>query len=226
MKTVQYLILLAPIILSACDSKLPHIANNPPSAQFSFGFNGRLEKLEDAFYSCQFKYNEFSYTTNLQKEPRYGFVIARSDTVINYSITLQDCQSIYYLVKWNDDWKCDSSYIHVDQYTSNFDSIPKALALSIFHDEIIKPLNKKFQSIANEYHWEIDKKADTTFVRILNQDKVLRKLYIYSLDTIGNSIAEKEIYNYLGDSILHFTKSQRQRFVYLESKETIINNNQ
>jgi hypothetical protein len=208
-----------------CDFRVPQIANDPPKSEFSFGFPGRLEKLEDAFYALKFNYKEFSYSTNLQKDPEYAFEIKRSDTVLNYTVTLQDCQSIYYLVQFNDDWKCDSSFIHIDKYSSNKDSVSESAAKSIFFEEIILPLNQKFSSIGNIYRWEIEKTKDTTYVKILNQKNALRKLYVYSLDTIGNSIAEKEIFNYLGDSIIHYTKSQAQRFVYLESKKVFHKNN-
>lgn len=127
-------------------------------------------------------------------------------------------------MKWNDNWNCDSSYIHIDKYSSNTDSISKSIAKSIFNEEIIKPLNQKFTSLANEYYWIIEKTKDTTYVKILNQKKALRKLYVYSIDTIGNSLEEKEIFNYLGDSTIHYKKSQSERFMYLESK-TIIKNN-
>jgi hypothetical protein len=219
-----FLILILTISILGCDFKVPQIANDPPSSEFSFGFKGRLEKLEDAFYSSNFDYKESNYSTNWQKDPEYGFTLTRSDTILTYVITLQDCQSIYYLVKWNDNWNCDSSYIHIDKYSSNKDSIPKNIAKSIFNEDIIKPLNQKFSNMVNEYHWTIEKSNDTTYVRILNQNNSLRKLYIYSLDTIGDSIVEKEMFNYLGDSTIHYTKSQSQRFVYLESKEVTKNN--
>jgi len=224
MKSSRYIpLLILTITLLGCDFKVPQIANDPPRSEFSFGFKGRLEKLEDAFYSSNFRYKEFSYSTNLQKDPEYEFEISRSDTTLNYVITLQDCQSIYYLVKWNDDWKCDSSYIHIDKYTSNKDSIPESVAKAIFNEQIIIPLKQRFDSMPSDYHWKIEETKDTTYVRILNQNNSLRKLYIYSLDTIGNSMAEKEIFNYLGDSTIHYRKSQSQRFVYLESKEVIRN---
>lgn len=197
--------------------------NNPPRAKFSFGFNGRLEKLEDAFYSSKFKYQEFDYSTNWQRDPQYKFTVLRSDTTFTYIITLQDCQSMYYIVKWDDDWKCDSSYLHIESYSSSAGDIPEEIAKSIFEGEVIIPLRQKFALINNNYHWNIKKSNDTTYVEILNQNGTLRKRYVYSLDTIGNSIAEKEIFNYLGDSIIHYTKSQRQQFVYLESKEIITN---
>lgn len=223
-KLKLFLTLILTISIFGCDFKMPQIANDPPSSAFSFGFKGRLEKLEDAFYSSNFDYTEFNYLTNWQKDPEYGFTLTRSDTILNYVITLQDCQSIYYLVKWNDNWNCDSSYIHIDKYSSNKDSIPENVIKSIFNEDIIKPLNRKFNTMVNEYHWTIEKTKDTTYVKILNQKNSLRKLYIYSFDTIGNSFAEKEMFNYLGDSTIHYKKSQSQRFMYLESKEVIKNN--
>lgn len=225
MKILKHFILfILTITVFGCDLKLPQIVNDPPRSEFSFGFKGRLEKLEDAFYSSNFEYSEFNYSTNWQKDPRYGFTLTRSDTILNYIITLQDCQSIYYLVEWNDNWNCDSSYIHIDKYSSNKDSISENTAKSIFYEDIIKPLTRKFSTIVNEYHWTIEKTKDTTYVKILNQNSVLRKLYIYSIDTIGNHIAEKEMFNYLGDSTIHYKKSQSQRFMYLESKKVIKNN--
>lgn len=224
MNKSKLLLLLLIISTFGCDFKVPQIVNDPPSSEFSFGFKGRLERLEDAFYSSNFEYKEFNYSTNWQKDPEYGFTLTRSDTILNYVITLQDCQSIYYLVKWNDNWNCDSSYIHIDKYSSNKDSIPESIAKSIFNEEIIRPLNQKFGSMVNEYHWTIEKTKDTTYVKILNQNNSLRKLYIYSLDTIGNSIEEKEMFNYLGDSTIHYKKSQSQRFMYIESKEVTKNN--
>jgi len=217
--------LLLVISILGCDFKVPQIVNDPPSSEFSFGFKGRLEKLEDAFYSSNLKYKEFNYSTNWQKDPEYGFTIIRSDTTINYIITLQDCQSIYYLVKWNDNWNCDSSYIHIDNYSSNLDTISEESAKSIFKEEIIIPLRQRFNTLPNNYHWQVEKSNDTTYVKILNQENFLRKLYIYSLDTIGNSIAEKEVFNYLGDSTIHYKKSQSQRFMYLESKEVFHDKN-
>jgi hypothetical protein len=221
-KLGHFLLLLVIILILGCDFKLPQIANDPPSSEFSFGFKGRLEKLEDAFYSANLQYKEFNYSTNWQKDPEYEFTIIRADTILNYIVILQDCQSIYYLVKWNDDWKCDSSYIHIDKYSSNLDSIPKDIAKAIFDEEIIAPLRQRFNSVINSYHWKIEKSNDTTYVKILNQNDSIRKLYIYSLDTIGNSIAEKEIFNYLGDSTVYYKKSQSQMFMYLESKKVIL----
>jgi hypothetical protein len=124
---------------------------------------------------------------------------------------------------WNDNWHCDSSYIHIDKYSSNKDSISKDRAKFIFNDEIIRPVRQKFDSANNNYHWEIENSNDTTYVKVLNQNNSLRKLYVYSFDSVGNAIAEKEIFNYLGDSTIHYRKSQTQRFMYLESKEVISN---
>jgi hypothetical protein len=205
--------------LLACDFTLPQIANDTPRSVFSFGFKGRVEKLEDAFYSAGFNYSEFNYAVEWQKDPEYGFRITRSDTIIDYVVTLQDCQSIYYLVNWNDNWDCDSSFIHIDRYSSNKDPIPAHVARSIFKEQIITPLNSKFNTLTNDYHWSIEKTIDTTYVRILNQANQLRKLYVYSLDKTGGGIAEKEIINFLGDSIVHYRKSEAQRYVYLESKQ-------
>ena len=219
-----FIILIWVSSLVQCDFTVPQIANDPPKSEFSFGFPGRLEKLEDAFYTSNFEYREFNYLSKLQKDPEFSFILKRSDTVLNFIVTLQDCQSIYYLVKHKDDWKCDSSYINIDKYSSNIDSISESLAKSIFYEEIIFPLRQRFNSITNTYRWKIEKLKDTTYVKILNQNNVLRKLYVYSLDTIGNNIAEKEIFNYLGDSVIHYKKSQAQRFVYLESKKVLKTN--
>jgi hypothetical protein len=102
MNKLRLLLLLLLISLFGCDFKVPQIVNDPPSSEFSFGFKGRLEKLEDAFYSSNLNYKEFNYSAHLQKDPEYEFTIRRSDTTVSYILTLQDCQSIYYLVKWND----------------------------------------------------------------------------------------------------------------------------
>ena len=160
-KSTFFFILILPITVIGCDFNI-QIANDPPSAEFSFGFKGRLEKLEDAFYSTGFDYKEFNYLTNMQKDPEYEFAITRSDTILNYVIILQDCQSIFYLVEWNDNWKCDSSYIHIDKYSSNIDAIPQSIAKAIFYEEIIEPLIQKFNSMPNDYYWKIEKTKDTT----------------------------------------------------------------
>ncbi len=67
-------LLLSLILISTvgCDFKVPQIVNDPPSSEFSFGFKGRLEKLEDAFYSSNIDYIEFNNSTNWQKEPEYN----------------------------------------------------------------------------------------------------------------------------------------------------------
>ncbi len=224
MKKIKFLSLLLLALAIGCDFKAPQLVNDPPSSKFSFGFKGRLEKLEDAFYTSKFSFQEFDYATKWQREPAYGFTLNRADTILNYVVTLQDCQSMYYLVKWSDDWKCDSSYIHIDQYSSNKDSISESRAKTVFLEEIIQPLNRNFSSLTNEYHWVVEKTKDTTYVRILDQDNSLRKLHVFSMDTIGNSIAEKEIFNYLCDSTIHYKYSQSQRFMYLQSKQVTKNN--
>ena len=225
MNKSRLLFLLILISTLGCDIKVPQIVNDTPSSKFSFGFKGRLEKLEDAFYSLNLKYKELSYSANLQKEPEYEITIIRSDTALKYIITLQDCQSIYYLVNWKDNWNCDSSYIHIDEYSSNLDTISEETVKAIFNTEIIIPIRHKFNTMVNDYRWEVEKSNDTTYVKILNQENILRKLYIYSLDSTGNSLAEKEVFNFLGDSTIHYKKSPSQRFMHLESKEVIRNNN-
>ena len=121
-------------------------------------------------------------------------------------MTLEDCQSIYYLVKFNNDWKCDSSYVHIDKFSSNVDSLPRSTAKSILKSEVIDRLTDKFNVMTNSYRCIIEKKQDTVLVKILNQKDSLRKLYVYSFDSVGNSIAEKEIINYLGDSNNNLSK--------------------
>jgi hypothetical protein len=105
------------------------------------------------------------------------------------------------------------------------DSIPEAIAKSIFDKEIIQPLRQKFDSTTYDYHWKVEKSNDTTYVKVLSQNNTLRKLYVYSFDSVGNSIAGKEIFNYLGDSTIHYKKSQSQRYMYLESREIIYHKN-
>ena len=61
MKEFKFFLLFILIItLFGCDFKVPQIVNDPPSSEFSFGFKGRLEKLEDAFYSSNFNYKELT----------------------------------------------------------------------------------------------------------------------------------------------------------------------
>jgi hypothetical protein len=212
-------------LIVGCKGKIPipYIPNNPPKSVFSFEFEGRLEKLEDAFYSLKLNYKERSFSGFLQKTPEYEFQLKRNDTVINYVVTLEDCQSIYYLVHWNDDWKCDSSNIHILHYSATVDSIPERIAQSFFKEEVIDKVSQRMRTVLNEYHWKIEKNADTTFVYILNQNNSLRKTYIYSLDSIGHSVAEKKIISYLGDSTIIYQNDPDQRFMYLKSKEVIQN---
>lgn len=204
------------ILLVGC-----YLPNDPPKNEFAFGFQGRLERLEDAFYSSNLNYKERSFSQHLQSLPEYEFVFAHSDTVINYVVTLSDCQSIYSLVKWNDNWNCDSSFVIIKKFSSNIDSLPTSEAETIFKNEIITPLTDKLDSVTNNYRWTIEKKQDTVLVKILNQKDLLRKLYIYSFDSVGNDIAEKEIINYLGDSTIIYQKSPEQRYVYLKSKKVV-----
>lgn len=196
-----------------------YLPNDPPKSEFSFGFPGRLERLEDAFYSSTLTYRERDFNQHLQSTPEYEFIIVGSDTTINYIVTLVDCQSISSLVKWSDNWNCDSSYIIIKKFSSNIDSLPNSEAKSIFKKEIIDHLTDKFNSVTNNYRWTIEKKQDTVLVKILNQNDSLRKLYIYSFDSVGNDIAQKEIINYLSDSTIIYQNSPEQRYVYLKSKK-------
>ena len=198
-----------------------YLPNDPPKNEFAFGFQGRLEKLEDAFYSSKLNYSERDFSQHFQSLPEYEFVIVRSDTVINYVVTLGDCQSIYSLVKWNDNWNCDSSFIVIKKFSSNIDSLATFEAERLFKNEIINPLADKMNSVTTSYRWTIEKKQDTVLVKILNQNDSLRKIYIYSFDSVGNDIAEKEIINYLGDSTIIYQKDPEQRYVYLKSKRVV-----
>lgn len=198
-----------------------YLPNDPPKNEFAFGFHGRLERLEDVFYSANLNYRERNFSQHLQSSPEYEFVIIRSDTTINYVVTLSDCQSIYSLVKWNDNWNCDSSFIIVKKFSSNIDSLPTFEAETIFKNEIVAPLTDRLDSVINNYRWTIEKKQDTVLVKILNQKDSLRKLYIYSFDSVGNDIAEKQIINYLGDSTIIYQKSPEQMYVYLKSKKVV-----
>lgn len=215
LKLKRLLICIATLFLGC------YLPNDPPKNKFGFGFKGRLERLEEAFYSSKLNYVERDFSQYLQISPEYEFVIIHSDTTINYVVTLSDCQSIYSLVKWNDNWKCDSSFIIVRNFSSNIDSLPDAEAEKIFKNEIIVPLSKQLDSVKNNYRWVIEKKQDTVFVKIVNQNDSLRKLYIYSFDSVGNDIAEKEIINYLGDSTIIYYNSPQQRYIYIKSKKVI-----
>jgi hypothetical protein len=220
---ISYLIIC--LLFTGCKGKFSiQIPNDPPRSKFSFEFTGRLEKLEDAFYSAKLNYRERPLPGLSQNTPEYEFQIKRNDTVINYVVTLEDCQSIYYLVKWNDDWKCNASNIHILDYSTNVtDSLPMEVIRSFFKQEVIDRVSERFRTISNEYHWKIDKRADTTFVYILDQNKSLRKTYVYALDTIGHSIAAMKIINYLGDSTIIYKTDPGQGYVYLFSKEVLRN---
>jgi len=210
------LLLLFLLLFDGC-----YLPNDPPKNEFAFGFQGRLERLEDAFYSSNLNYTERDFSQHLQISPEYEFVIIRSDTTIKYVVTFSDCQSIYSLVKWNDNRNCDSSFIIVREFSSNIDSLPTSTAETIFKKEIVTPLSSRLDSVTNNYRWIIEKKPNTILVKILNPKDSLRKLYIYSFDSLGNDITEKQIINYLGDSIIIYQKSPEQRYVYLKSKKVV-----
>lgn len=224
MRKLKLILLILILSSFACKFSIPQIVNDPPKAQFSFGFKGRLEKLEDAFYQSNLKFTEFDYVSKLQTVPVYGLTLINGDTSLRYEFILQDCQSMHYLITLNDNWHCDSSYVHVEKYETNIDSLPERIAKLIFYEKVIRPLLNDFSKIPNDYHWEIKNENDTTYVQVLNQAKKLRKLYVYSFDSIGNSLAQKEIINYLGDSTIYYKKSPGQRYVYLESKNVLRHN--
>lgn len=91
----------------------------------------------------------------------------------------------------------------------------------IFKGEVVDKVWQRFQIISNDYHWEINRGRDSTIVNIFNQNELLRKTYIYSFDTVGNSIAEKKIISYMGDSTIIYENDPKQRYVYLASKKVI-----
>ncbi len=216
MTTKNFLPFFAVVFLVGC-----YLPNDPPKSEFAFAFPGRLERLEDAFYASKFDYKERDFLQHLQQSPEYEFTIVRADTVINYVLRLGDCQSIYSLVKWNENLPCDSSNIIIRKFSSNIDSLPASVAEAVFKQEIIDPMIEKFNAIKNTYRLVMEKKNDTVLVKILNQEDSLRKLYIYSFDPVGDDIAEKQIINYLGDSTIIYHKSPEQRYVYLKRKEVI-----
>jgi uncharacterized protein YkvS len=217
MKRIKIYISL--ILLSGC-----YVPNDPPTSEFSFGFDGRVEKLEDAFFSAKLDYKENSFK-DWQRAPEYLFKLKRNDTLIDYRVTLGDCQSIYSLVKWNDDWKCDSSYVQIWNFKHNLDTLPTNKAKEIFDIDIISKIRPIFDNLTTEYKWEINRiREDSVVVDILNQNNELRKRHFYSMDTIGNSIANKKIVSFIGDSVVIYTKMESQRFMYIESKKTLHNN--
>lgn len=217
------ILLIACLLFFGCRWKVPilYLPNDPPKSAFSFEFPGRLENLEDAFYSVNLNYKERSFSSFLQKSPEYEFQINRHDTAITYVVTLEDCQSIYSLVKWNDNWNCNSSSIIVLKYSSNIDSLQMLTAKSFFEEDVIEKISENFKKFHNVYHWRIEKNGDTTFVKVLSQNNSLRKTYIYSIDTIDQSIAEKQILNLLGDSTIIYQNDPNQRFMYIASKQVI-----
>ena len=216
MKRIKLYILL--IFLSGC-----YVPNDPPKSEFSFGFDGRVEKLEDAFFSAKLSYKE-NDLKDWQMVQEYLFEIKRSDTIIDYKVTLGDCQSIFSLVKWNDDWKCDSSYVVIREFKHNLDTLPTKRAKEIFNVEVISKIRPIHNNLTSKYRWEVNRiNEDSVIVDILNQENKLRKRHFYSMDTIGNSIENKKIVSFEGDSVVIYTKMESQRFMYLESKKTLHN---
>lgn len=198
--------------------------NDIPNSEFSFEFTGRVEKLEDAFFNADLNYEDIP-SNGFQKRPEYAFNIKRNDTIIDYKAALSDCQSIYSLAKWNDDWNCESSYVQVWNFKHNLDSLSVYKAKEIFNDEVITKLKPIFESLTDEYKWEIRRfNEDSVYVDILNQNNELRKRHYYSMDTIGNSIANKKIVSFVGDSVIIYKKNASQRYMYFESKKTLHNN--
>ena len=217
MEQIKLYILL--VFLSGC-----YVPNDGPKSEFSYGFDGRVEKLEDVFFSTKLNYKE-NDLKDWQMVQEYLFEIKKSDTIIDYKVTLGDCQSIFALVKWNDDWKCDSSYVVVREFKHNLDTLSTEKAKEIFDIEVINKIRPNFNNLTSEYRWEVKRiKEDSVIVDILNQDNKLRKRYFYSMDTIGNSIANKKIISFVGDSVIIYMKMESQRFMYLESKKTLHNN--
>ncbi|WP_299126238.1 hypothetical protein [uncultured Winogradskyella sp.] len=206
-------------LLSGC-----YVPNDIPNSEFSFEFNGRVEKLEDAFFNSNLNYKDIP-SNGFQKRPEYKFHIKRNDSIIDYNVALSDCQSIYSLVKWNDDWNCKSSYLQVWNFTHNLDSLSIKKAREIFNDEVITKLKPIFKSLTNVYRWEVKRfSEDSVYVDILNQKGELRKRHYYSMDTIENSIVNKKIVSFVGDSVTIYRKNASQRYMYFESKKTLHNN--
>ena len=217
MKRIKLYILL--ILLNGC-----YVPNDGPKSEFSFGFDGRVERLEDAFFSSKLNYKE-NDLKDWQMVQEYLFEIKRNDTIIDYKVTLGDCQSIFSLVKWNDDWKCDSSYVVVREFKHNLDSLPIKKAKEIFDVAVINKIRPNYNNLTSMYRWEVKRiKEDSVIVDILNQNNKLRKRHFFSMDTIGNSIKNKKIVSFVGDSVIIYTKMESQRFMYLESKKTLHNN--
>ena len=64
-----------------------YVPNDPPRAEFSFGFQGRLEKLEDAFYDTKLIFKELDFNQHWQRSPEYLFTVNRNDSTIKYTVT-------------------------------------------------------------------------------------------------------------------------------------------
>jgi hypothetical protein len=214
---MKQLIILLGILFFYCCGFYPHL---PSRSKFIYTFPGQLENLEDAFYASKFQYAELDFDEHWQRNPEYEFKIVRSDTTIWYAIELQNCVTRYYLVYTDTLYKCDLSYLSINRYRSNFPDLPLPVAESIFHKEIIDPLMERINTVKNSYHTVIEKKPDSTFVKILDQNNGLRKLYSYSKDSTGR-LAEKEFINYLGDSTIIYLRNPQQMHVYLKSKTVI-----
>jgi len=214
-RILSYILLIS---LSSC-----YEPNDIPNSEFSFVFKGRVEKLEDAFFISNLNYKEIP-SNGFQRRPEYSFNIKRNDTVINYKVALTDCQSIYSLVKWDDNQNCKSSYVQIWNFTHNLNSLSVNKAKEIFNSEVIRKLRLIFRNVKNEYKWEIKRfNEDSVYVDIVNQNNKLRKRHYYSMDTIGNSIANKKIVSFIGDSVIIYKKNASQRYMYFESKKTLHN---
>ncbi|TYA84241.1 hypothetical protein [Seonamhaeicola marinus] len=217
MKQITCYILL--IFMIGC-----YVPNDEPGSKFSFGFSGRVEKLEDAFFNMELNYTE-NNLKDLQAFQEYLFKIQKHDTIIDYEVTLNDCQSIHALVKWNANWNCDSSYVVVREFKHNLDTLSIKKAKEIFNTAIIHKIRQTHSSVSSEYTWNIKRiRKDSVIVDVLNQENKLRKRHFFSFDPIGKSIENKKTVSFIGDSAIIYTKMASQRFMYLESKKTFHKN--
>jgi hypothetical protein len=198
------------ILLYGC-----HLPNSADPPEFRFTFNGRLEKLEDAFYALHFNYEETDFSHHLLRKPEYELTITRGDTIIAYLMRLVDCESMYYLVNFSGKPSCDTSYIDVEHFFSNIDSLPASVAQSIFKNEVIDKITEKHSAIKNRYQLNIERYADSVIVKVVNQNNILRKKYFYTFDTVENKFEERTIINYLVDSTIIYQKSKEQYYIYI-----------